>query len=304
MNTTPSLSGTSLFWADVAWHTVNDRLDEDGRPLGEHASPDAYAVSPRDERPCPYRDERQGQVMNAAALRQVRVNWPTIRTTLCDWATPNATVRQAWMVTLAATMAPMMTPAGCPVPVAWSAMYKTCIGFHQLLTFLILAEAAAAETPLSALATPEEFQRWLSREGWLVGQTQVCAGPAAMIAAGFQALCGDGTGAGAGSPLPRPAEEAVRQVAGWQALTLAAVLRAQAVGGHREDAVCSRLLKTSKAPWLSVVRLRPGWPAVAARRLVVDEKNRAGLDRFLSSPHQTLLEIDVALSRETEKILG
>lgn len=281
-----------LRWADVVWHTINDRRDSDGRPLGEQASPTMYA-SCREERACPYPGGRHGLTMNTAALRQVRRHWPAVLQTVRAWGRPGATVREAWQVTLAAYVVAATHPEPIPAPI--SALYKTCIGFNQVLFFLLLAADDVGEAPLSALATPPEFVQWLEREGWLLGQDQVCAGPARLIAAVFAALC-DGDGGGAGMAAQPPVETVV----GWQALAIAAALRGQRARDRGRGGLCERLW-TSKAPWMAALRLRPAGEAEVAQRLIGPEKNWSTLDKFLSTHGDTVDEIDQALGAAIEK---
>lgn len=238
-------------------HLLNDWLDADGRPLGEYAAPGPYA-SVRDEARCPYPGSRHGMPMNRGALRQVMGCWEALRALLQSLSAPHTTVHGAWRVTTAATIGPLLLPR--PTPTLFSALYKSCVGFHQCLTFLLLADDAVADTPLSGLAAPEDFLRWLEHEGWLVGQHQGCAGPAHLIQALYSDLCGDQSA---------EAPSGWDAIPGWEAGT-AAAMRWQAEALQERIGAPGGPLSRSAAPWLSVVLLRPGlapedvsrlWPA-------------------------------------------
>lgn len=174
------------------------RLDEDGRPLGESAG----GAHPR-RGPCPYADGRAGRPMNLDALAQVRSCWPEVQRLLGSAAALEApTVLGAWRATSRCLALAALSPE--PVPRAWSALWKTTLGYHQTFTLLILERDLGA-TPLSALGTGPQFAAWCAREGLLLGQVEVCAGSPAWIAQGFEALRSP-----VATPFPAPRAEGQR----------------------------------------------------------------------------------------------
>ncbi len=238
----------------IRQHIISDWIDADGRPIGEQASPVAYAAC-RDEVTCPYPDRRRGLPMSRGGLRQIRAAWPEILAAIQHLSVPDATTHQAWRVTVAVTIAPLLLPR--PTPSARSAAYKACIGFNQILAFLLLGAEGLADTPLRDLASPEELCEWLDREGWLVGHAQVCAGPMRMIAELFSALCGEGAQPDAPGWAEIPGlSAATEQAMVWQAEALAELI------GDR----CGPL-SDSVAPWLVVAGLRAGQRPADVRRL-------------------------------------
>ena len=151
----------------VRAHVLRDWLDADGRPLGEHASAIHYARC-RDEVPCPYPGSRHGLPMERGALRQIREHWPFVLATVAGLSPAGATVHEAWRASAAALAAPFLLPR--PTPSAYAALYKTCVGLHQCLTFLLLGGEEVADLPLAELhGGSAGFAAWLEGEGWLRG---------------------------------------------------------------------------------------------------------------------------------------
>jgi len=170
---------TPLPWTDAP--RLLRRLDTDGRPLGEGAA----GIEPR-RGPCPYTDGRHGRPMNLDAFEQVRAAWPEVRSLLSAAAACEApTVHGAWRATSRCLALGAAAPE--PIPRAWSALWKTSLGYHQTFTLLIL-ERHLGDVPLHQLGTGPQFAAWCAREGLLHGQVEVCAGPPAWIAQGFDAL--------------------------------------------------------------------------------------------------------------------
>ena len=168
---------------------MRDRLDADGRPLGEQASP-VYDSVPTDTRPCPHPGHRSGLPMNQSALNQLLHEWPWITSVIRGWAGPNATVGSAWRAAICGVSAPTLVAAGTPIPRRQSAMYKACVGFSRSFGALLLAADGVAETPMSTLGSSKDFVHWLENDRALIGQVEACAGSPAMIAAAFSAFCG------------------------------------------------------------------------------------------------------------------
>ena len=184
-----------------------DRRDADGRPLGEQASQHDLGD---DVVACPYPGGRAGRPMNRAALRQVTPHLPVIEERLAGAsAKAGATVAGAWAATAWATLPPCLAPE--PVPVAEAAAYKACLGFRQVLGALLLSHDLRG-VPLAELGDAGDFLGLLSREGWLVGRHQVCAGSPAQIRRLYDALA---TPRKRPATDPRPAAEATTLVVSW-----------------------------------------------------------------------------------------
>jgi hypothetical protein len=157
------------------------KRDEDGRPLGEGAA----GITPR-RGACPYTDGRQGAPMNLDALDQVRACWTDICALLGAAAADEApTVLGAWRATSRCLALAAWAPE--PVPRAWSATWKTTLGYHQVFTLLIL-ENDLGDVPLASLGTGAQFAAWCARERLLHGQVEVCGGSPAWIARAFDVL--------------------------------------------------------------------------------------------------------------------
>jgi hypothetical protein len=184
----------------VTQDVVRDLLDEDGRPLGENASP-KYPKDMTREVTCPYSGTRHGGVMNVSALAQITENWSQVLGALRS----EGTVLSAWRATVAGITAPVryaLDHPGEPVPRSLSALYKTCLGFNQVLLHVLLS-GDVARRPLSDLGDADSFLDLLEAGGFLVGGEQVCAGPPQMLRAAFDAL------GATGEPVPDPTVDAV-----------------------------------------------------------------------------------------------
>lgn len=180
--------------ADLA----GDLVDADGRPVGELAS-ERYAQTPTRVVRCPFHDRREGQPMNASALKQLREVWPDILQAAASLAGSSGSGVAAWRAAIALTAAPtlhaLLRP-GVPVPNALSAGYKASLGFAQVLTHLLLT--VGSDLPFAQLGSGDQLLAFLDREGWLLGESQACAGTPEMIVALWESLAGRPGGA----PLP------------------------------------------------------------------------------------------------------
>ncbi|MDP2308881.1 MAG: hypothetical protein Q8P18_22860 [Pseudomonadota bacterium] len=170
---------------------LRDWVDADGRPLGERASP----LYPPDTRrvACPYAGSREGRPMNVTSLAQVRPHRERNLATLAAACGPSPTVArllQGCSALVALPVASRLASPDAPIPVEVAALYKTTIGFHQLLVSLLLDTEALAGTPAAELDGAEALLAALEAGGWLVGQVEVCAGAPADIAATWDVLTG------------------------------------------------------------------------------------------------------------------
>jgi hypothetical protein len=121
--------------------------------------------------------------------------WTEVLAAVRWLAGPAPTVREAWRACAAATGAPLHIEGPLPRPIA--ALYKACLGMEQVMLFAALSEPGVAELPLAELGDGVAFLEWMERDGWLVGQRQVCAGPPSMIRELYTALA---TAGGDASP--------------------------------------------------------------------------------------------------------
>lgn len=170
---------------------LRDWVDADGRPLGERASP----LYPPDTRrvACPYAGSRAGLPMNVTSLSQVRPHRERNLATLaaaCGPAPSVARLFQGCSALIATPVSSRIAAPGAPIPVDIAALYKTTIGFHQLLVSLLLDTEGLAALPATELDGSEALLGALEAGGWLVGQVEVCAGAPADIAATWDVLTG------------------------------------------------------------------------------------------------------------------
>ncbi len=162
-------------------------LDADGRPLGEVAARSYASTATRLVR-CPYHDRRRGVPMNASAFDQLRAAWKPLLS--AAGALSDGTALGAWRAAVGLVGAPVLFAEqnpGQPVPIELSAGYKATLGFTQTLTSLLLR---AGDRPFAELGTGAELFAYLDQQGWLLGQTQACAGSPRMIEELWTALGG------------------------------------------------------------------------------------------------------------------
>lgn len=259
--------------------------DVDGRPVAEVASP-LYDPDQTELVACPYRDRRHGEPMNQSALRQLEpATWRQILATVRSLVGSEPVAHDALRAVVAGLMAPSLLPA--PTPRAHSLWFKTSLGYSQILVSLLLASDEVAGRPLAALGDRETFCQVLDQQGWLLGQSQVCAGPMGHIGELFAALCGT---PGQADPTLL---SAVRAPSGWldEALvalglavahtaSLGAAVRAGALPG--EDP-CAEWLQGAPPPWLAGVFHVPARPPEHARRLFPDGKTPEAVERYLAA---------------------
>jgi len=273
--------------------------DADGRPVAELASP-LYADTPTSLVACPYADARHGQPMNADALNQLRRVWPDVLATARALAGSAPTTHQAWRVCVAGLAAPCLL--GDPVPVAVSAWFKTSLGFSQVLTALLLSADGVADAPLAALGSADSFFKPLDDQRWLIGTTQVCAGPQGHIAALFGALSG-----APGPSAISPALHALAPHADWidaavteVALSVAHLARVAACvrsGDRHLPPRESAWLRGDVPPWLRAVHAVPNRPEADALRLFPRGAAPDALHRFLRTPTATAAESAALVDR-------
>lgn len=161
-------------------------LDEDGRPIGEQASP-LYDAS-RDRR-LTFGDPRDatGLPCNVEALAQVRSVWPAILDALRAFEPDRPLTYGALFrkVMASTSLAKLTAMRGSPVSRAVSSLYKVTIGFSDLFAALLLDTTIDADAQIGA---EELLFEWLDERPFLIGQRQVCAGSRAQIRAVWRAL--------------------------------------------------------------------------------------------------------------------
>lgn len=181
-----ALSGRAWTLTGLLAGPVDDLHDDEGRPLGERrASSAAKRGVPMVLAACPYEGARQGLPMNVSALTQVKRYLKPVLEDVARFHALGAT-QQGWQRMLPAVLDQLAAPAvhllrggaAANVPAQKAVGYKLAAGYFGALRRLLAAEARGAGVP----ATVEDFQAWLERERLLVGASEVCGGPPALIA--------------------------------------------------------------------------------------------------------------------------
>ena len=282
-----------------------DLLDADGRPCGELASPH-YDSLPTELLACPYEGARRGGAMNASALRQVAAVWPAVLGCAAALAGPEASVFKAFRAAVAGTAAPVAWQRqhpGRPVPRVLSALFKTCLGFSQVLPALLMADEGVADSPLAGLGDARQFLAYLDEQRWLLGQVQVCAGSPAMIAAMFDAMCGRARPALAPELDPGSAwiDAAVAAV-GLQ-LGYVLVLDALAARGISTAAARGERWRLDpRAPWLRAAGMWPGQTPEHARRLFPTATRPSTVDDMIAAAAGDLPQVEARFAHLARRL--
>ena len=216
--------------------------DSDGRPVSEATSGEEHFS------PCPYSDKRHGYPMNVPALRQMTGQWEHV----LDWVSPkrgeNSKLRDSLAVALFATVEPMIYKLENPelvIPSEMSIRYKACLGFCQVLTYLIWNDLDPSEARLADFGTADEFFVWLDRERWLLGQVQACPGPRTMIQQLFTRFC---------SARPKVHQSVVVE----RVLELVALQSVHVLAAHKnEGSLAHQLFHRGQSPWLFALIQNP-----------------------------------------------
>lgn len=229
-----------------------DVLDEEGRPLGEAASP-RYAEARRREAHRHFGDARDetGLPCNEAALGQLRGSWSALLHALSTYeAYRPPTVSRAFRRALAGTL---LAPSRAlvrrvPVEREVAALFKLCLGYSELLAAALMEAKLEADAPLPG---PRGLCALIEARPWLIGDTQVCAGSRKQIAEAWTALGADAIG-----PTSLPGWDGIGVVvdAVLELSALAGVAagaaRVHVAHGARLDglATCVSLLTSDRAP--------------------------------------------------------
>lgn len=254
-------------------------LDDEGRCLTEQAD---SGYPPDQEEICPYPDRRLGRPMNRGALQQIGRHWGWTRRHLMEQMPPEATLQEAFQVSLEATSQALLWDQPYPLPARLAALYKACAGFCQVFAWLLLEEDQSGRRKLASLGQSGDFFGWLNAQGWLLGVEQACAGTESQIRSLFDVFCG-----GLGPP-PLPDSPILQAVALQSALSLATYQAARQGAAAAEDCLGHRLLRQGRAPWLFAVTARPEGRPEWARRLLAYPTDSTALDCFLDGNTTTL----------------
>ncbi len=180
------------------FHALDDVLDDEGRPMGERRASSAVKANVEIElKACPYGDHRRGQAMNVSALKQVMTHWDA---TIADIAALQGALAPAitgWLRMQCVVVDLLSRPAvsllrgsGARVPVPLAVAYKLAAGY-----FSVLINLGPADAPAPGQSHADRFAQIIEARRALVGASEVCAGPAPLIARATAALL-SGEGAG------------------------------------------------------------------------------------------------------------
>ncbi len=294
-------------------------LDEDGRPLGEQASPH-YQTLPLDEAVRIYGDsrDRSGLPSNLGALRQLQGVWSQVLAMLQSVApeAPDSMGRTFRRVSAGVRLAPLMAlridadataiPEAStalahstasadgepnPVPVLAAALYKTSLGFSDLCAAMLLEAHLDADDP----TPPQEVLfEWLDERPWLTGDRHVCSGTRLQIGRAWDALRGETE-----TPTPLPTWFAPALLANLEleALAAAAAGIARAARLHGVELVhgdtARRLFDDAVVPqWSEALRQAPNVGAAHVSLLFGAELVPASLRGFLEAANQAPAVVD------------
>jgi hypothetical protein len=130
---------------------------------------------------------------NAAALEQIVLHWPairhrvsTIRGAFVDrYGSERLRALDLWRIANAAVSVVSFNRLDAAphsfVPVADAALFKACVGIKFALRHAEVARLGGNDA-LGAFPSSTSLLAYIERERLLIGPTQVCAGPAVMIA--------------------------------------------------------------------------------------------------------------------------
>jgi hypothetical protein len=161
-------------------------LDEDGRPVSERrASSAARREAVFDMRPCPYRDERKGHLMNVSALAQITRHLDVVERDAaafrhCLGPEPSWDAMLAAVVDLLARPAVFILTGDDPearVPARAAVEHKLAAGYFGAMRKLLVLQAREGEVDPSVPA----FMSHVRSTKSLVGASEACAGPTHLI---------------------------------------------------------------------------------------------------------------------------
>lgn len=258
--------------------------DTDGRPVSEATSPC------KDCPPCPYNDQRHGLPMNLAALRQLVANWEDILYWISPQTAEQSSLRDSLAVALLATVQPAVYAIENPessVPAGISARYKACLGFCQILTYMIWNDPNPDSAKLGDYGNSDEFFQWLDEEGWLIGQIQACPGPRTMIDQLFTRFCS--------------AQLAPEQVKlSENTVEIVALQSVHVLANHQaENSLASRLLQRGQAPWIFALVQNPRRDPGEVTKLFEQGQIPRSVKQLLKDPADVELFLRLCTQKDT-----
>lgn len=290
--------------------------DEEGRPLGERASP-LYEEAVREEQHRTFDDSRDatGLPCNVAALRQLKRAWPVLLDALATFEAQRPAIHRRLFrrAEAGSALAPLaaLRPEARPPTRESSALFKVTLGFREVFG------AALMEGRVDADAAPvgHELLDWLDERGFLIGDAQVCAGTRAQIRRAFDALAASRSSARDDLPECFSGLGALWFSVGLDALGELHALAASAAGAARlllasgqlpeapSHEACLALYTATDVPRMAeALRQTPNVGPLQVTLLfsasAVPESLRAFLDSVASlGPAASLRSIDAALVR-------
>ena len=155
---------------------IGHLVDEDGRPLGEHA----VAPSSAEQVRCPYEGSRAGLLINQSALRQLAARFEAARAV---FGAAHDLVTLPLVRAEACFVLPLLVAQ--PVPGAIAVASKAAKGLRPVLRGLLLERALDDD---DGALTPQRILDYAELTGALVGGAEACAAPPAMIIGAVSAL--------------------------------------------------------------------------------------------------------------------
>lgn len=223
--------------------------------------------------------------MNRSALKQVSGQWEGI----LSWVGPEvgspSSLRESLSVALLATVEPSLhhlSHPHAPVPAPISARHKACLGFCQILFFMLINDPEPDEAKLSDYGSKEEFFQWLDTEGWLLGQQQACAGPQRMIEQLFERFCR--------AQLSPEKKDLVDQLT-----VLVALQSIHVLSNHRQKgSIAARLFERGQSPWLFTSVQNPRRDPNDITKLFAQKRPPSRVEALLAEPSDESLFLSLS----------
>ena len=162
-------------------------VDDEGRPLGERRAPSVVKEGvPIVLKACPYADERRGIAMNVSALGQITRHLDAVLAELAGFHRRALPSTLRWRDVLTAVVDQLAGPAlhllrardpGAPLPALRAVGHKLAEGYYGVVRSLVELDAAGSGRPV----TPASLLSLVRERQALVGASEACAGPPAMI---------------------------------------------------------------------------------------------------------------------------
>ena len=166
---------------------LNDMLDDEGRPVSERRADVAARVGVEMEmRECPYPGIREKHLMNVSALTQITHYLKPVLAEMAAFRRQIAGADATWDDILAGVVDLLSGPAiyllqqrseQGPVPAKTAVGHKLAAGYFGVMRGLHERRALGATLPV----TVDAFMDLVDEMGALLGASEACAGPPAMI---------------------------------------------------------------------------------------------------------------------------